>query len=148
MPSPSLARFQKDLERLFKEAMELLGDRPDAARWRPAIDVVESSEELQVLVEVPGIGADALEVQVQGTTVTVTGTKAPSSPGEEARYHRLERRRGAFERSVELTGPVNTHQGVARLRGGLLIIAFPKIREKRERRRILVIEDDERDETS
>jgi HSP20 family protein len=140
--TPSLARFQRELERLFREAMELIGDRPDAAHWRPAVDVVETPETVQVLVEVPGIGIDDLRVEVAGKTVLVAGTKAPSPPAEKARYHRLERGQGGFERAVDLVGPVNTHEGVARLRGGLLTVEFPKIREKRERRRILVIEEE------
>ncbi|MGD2115213.1 MAG: Hsp20/alpha crystallin family protein, partial [Acidobacteriota bacterium] len=135
-------------ERLFAEALELIGDRADAAHWRPAIDVVETTETVQVLVEVPGIGQDDLRVEIEGTTLLVTGTKTPSSPGEQARYHRLERGRGGFERTVDLVGPVNTHEAVARLHGGLLTVELPKIREKRKRRRILVIEEDEGDETS
>jgi HSP20 family protein len=122
--------------------MELIGDRPDAAHWRPPIDVVETPEKVQVLVEVPGIAVDDLHVEVEGKTVIVAGTKAASSPNDQARYHRLERRQGGFERTVDLVGTVNTHAGVARLRGGLLTVEFPKIREKRRRRRILVIEDE------
>ncbi len=141
-PPLSAVRFRDELDRLFREALGLAGTPPEAGRWEPAIDVVETSETVQVLVEVPGIGTDDLRVEVEGPLVTVTGRKQPTSPDRQARFHRMERGRGSFERTIELAGPVNTHRGVARLRGGVLTVEFPKIHERRERKQILVVEAD------
>jgi len=141
-PILSAVHFREELDRLFREAMGLAGARPEIGRWQPSIDVIETSETVQVLVEVPGIGAEDLRVEIEGPNVTVTGRKQPTTPDPKARFHRVERGRGAFERTIELTGPVNTHRGVARLRGGVLTVEFPKVREKRERKQILVVEED------
>jgi len=144
-PPLTISRFQDELSRLFREVMELVGEPQQAGRWRPNVDVVETPETVQVLAEMPGLRAEDLVVEVQSQTVILSGRKAAPAPDDDARFHRMERAHGAFERTVELTGlsgPVNTHQGQAHLRDGLLIIEFPRIREKRQRRRIVVIEDD------
>jgi HSP20 family molecular chaperone IbpA len=52
----------------------------------------------------------------------------------------VEREEGRFERRVELLHPVDTHRGRARTEGGLLIVEFPKVQEKRARRRTLEID--------
>ncbi len=144
-PALSISRFQEELSRLFREVVELVGEPQRAGRWRPDVDVVETPESVQILVEMPGISAQDLVVEVQAQTVIISGRKAAPAPDDEARFHRMERAHGTFERTVELTGlsgPVNTHLGQARLHNGLLVIELPRIREKRERRRIVVVEDD------
>jgi len=148
-PRPTLSahRFREELDRLFREAMGLASGPAEADRWQPAIDVVETLEALLVLVEVPGLAASDLRVEVQGASVIIAGHKRPTRPDPEARYHRLERGRGTFERTIELSEPVNTHRGVARLRGGVLTVEFPRVQEKRERRRILVVEEDGEEST-
>lgn len=137
----SIARFQEELDRLFREATSLLGSGRDAGRVLPPVDVMEAPETVEVLVEVPGVAPDELRVEIAGRTLTVAGTKRPRPPEGNARYHRLERSRGAFERTVELTGPVNTRDAVARLEGGILTVTLPKVREKRTARSIPVIEE-------
>lgn len=137
----SIARFQEELDRLFRAATTLLDSGRDAGRVLPPIDVVEAPEAVEVLVEIPGVAADELRVEIAGRALTVAGTKHPRPPEEDARYHRLERSRGAFERTVEVTGPVDTRDAVARLNGGILTVTLPKIRERRKARSIPVIEE-------
>ena len=136
----SIARFQEELDRLFREAMALVGTRRDAGRLLPPVDVVEAPEAVEVLVEIPGVAADELRVEIAGRTLTVTGAKHCRPPEQNARYHRLERSRGPFERTVELAEPVNSREAVARLDGGILTVTLPKVREKRTPRRIPVTE--------
>lgn len=140
----TISRFQDELTRLFREVMELVGEPQQAGRWRPNVDVVETPKTVQVVAEMPGLSAEDLVVEVQAQTVILSGRKPAPAPDDESRFHRMERAHGTFERTVELTGlsgPVNTHQGRARLSEGLLIIEFPRIPEKRQRRRIEVTEE-------
>lgn len=125
--------------------MGLVHDPPEAGRWQPSVDVVETPETVQVLVEVPGLGAADLRVEVRGQEVTVSGKKEPPTPQAAARYHRMERGHGGFERPIDLPGPVNTHRGTARLAGGVLTVEFPRIGERREKRQIVVVDEDEQE---
>ncbi len=137
----SISRFQSELNRLFDEALNLAAGQARAGEWQPPIDVVETPDAIIILVEVPGIPAADLEVAVQGETVTLTGRKHPPPPPEgPSRFHRVERLHGHFERRIDLQRPINSRAGKARTESGLLIVEFPKVEEKREQRRILVVD--------
>lgn len=134
------SRFHSELDRLFEEVLKLAAGEPRAGECQPMLDVVESAEDVALLVEVPGIAREDLEVTVEGRTVVVSGRKRSSRPEGVVRFHRVEREEGRFERRVQLLHPVDTHRGRARTEGGLLIVEFPKVQEKRAQRRSLEIE--------
>lgn len=139
----SLSRFHTELDRLFAEAMRLAGGEPRAGECQPCVDVIETDGEVAILVEVPGVAAADLEVSVEGRSVVVAGRKRPRRPEGTVRFHRVEREEGRFERRIELLQPVNTLAGRARTEGGLLVITFPRVAEKRARRHRLAIEPEE-----
>lgn len=139
----SVARFRTELDRLFGEAVKLVAGQPRAGEWRPSLDVLEATDRIAILVEVPGVAAEDLEVSVEGGAVTCTGRKRLAPPEHPVRFHRVEREQGRFERRVHLLHPVDTHQGTARLEDGLLVVEFPRVREKRRRRHVLAVRDGE-----
>lgn len=146
MPPSSFSgtgRFHTALDQLFEEILKTAAGEARAGEWQPYLDVLETPEEVVILVEAPGVAREDLEVAVEGRAVTLTGTKRTARHQAAVRFHRVEREQGRFERRVELHQPVNTHEGSARLDGGLLIVRFPKVPEKRSRRRLLTIEDGE-----
>lgn len=136
----SLSRFHTELDRLFAEAMRLAGGEPRAGECQPCADVMETADEVVIVVEVPGIAPEDLDVSIEGRTVVVTGRKRPHRPEGVVRFHRVEREEGRFERRVELFQPVNTLAGRARTEGGLLRVTFPRVQEKRLRRHQVPIE--------
>lgn len=136
----SLSRFHTELDRLFDEVLRLAGSEPRAGECQPCVDVLETDGEVVILVEVPGIEPADLEVAVEGRAVIVTGRKRSQRPAEAVRFHRVEREEGRFERRIELLQPVNTLEGRARTEGGLLVIAFPRVAEKRVHRHRVAIE--------
>lgn len=137
-----ISRFHAELDRIFREALEL-GDPPrGAGEWQPSLDIVETPEAVIILVELPGVSPAEVQVEVRGTQVIVSGTKSTPPPAaERVRFQCMERGHGRFRREVQLFWPVNSHQGTARLADGLLAIEFPKIHEKRQAARVLHIED-------
>jgi HSP20 family protein len=140
---PRVSRLHAELDHLFEEVMKLAAGEPRAGEWQPFLDVVETADEVAILVEVPGVAREDLEVAVEGRTVVLSGRKRRARAVDGVRFHRVEREEGRFERRVELLHPVNSHEGRARLAAGLLEVRFPKVAEKRARRRTLPIEDGE-----
>ncbi|HEY0780942.1 MAG TPA: Hsp20/alpha crystallin family protein [Thermoanaerobaculia bacterium] len=133
-----LSRFQAELDRLFQEIGDLGEDPLALTEWQPAIDVIETPQAILIQVELPGFSAADLKVEVRGTLVALSGTKAMTTPGAAtARFHRMERSHGRFLREIQLPRPVNTHQGTAVLADGLLTMEFPKIQDKRQSARTL-----------
>lgn len=138
----ALARLQMELDRLFREARGAFADAPvvSGGVWSPAVDICEQAETLLVVMELPEITAADLTIEVHHGVLTVRGTRTP--PVSTGRFLRLERPQGSFERRIDLARPVDTHQGRARLRAGVLTIEFPRVLERRARPRRVPIEDE------
>lgn len=136
------ARLQSELNRLFREFDELAESSLREGEWSPSIDVVESDDGLLILIEVPGIGAEDLDLEVSGNHLTIKGTKGTTLPDSTGvKFQRMERSQGTFARSIQLPQPVNTSRAGARVEQGLLRVSFPKVEDKRLRVRSLTISD-------
>jgi HSP20 family protein len=127
-----LSRFQAELDRLLQEAMGLPDSEVEVGDWQPAVDIVETDASILILVELPGFSAADLTVEVKGQLLVLSGLKPKPPPGENIKFHCLERSQGRFGREVQLFWPVNSHRGTARLAEGLLTIEFPKIADQRQ----------------
>jgi HSP20 family protein len=138
-----VSRFQTEIDRLFHEALSAgEGDLP-AGDWQPPVDIVETPDRILVLVEVPGLAAADLKVEVRGTLVSLSGTKSTPLPeAERVRFQRVERGHGRFSREIHLFWAVNSHQGTAHMADGVLTLTFPKIQDKRQAARRLHIEEE------
>lgn len=136
-----LSRFQAELDRLLQEAMGLPESEVEVGEWQPAVDIVETGASILILVEVPGFSAADLTVEVKGQLLVLSGVKPKPAPGEDIKFHCLERSQGRFGREIQLFWPVNSHRGTARLAEGLLTIEFPKIDDQRQAARRLPIEE-------
>jgi HSP20 family protein len=73
------------------------------------------------------VSAEDVDVSVEDSTLTVSGSRESSSEVEEERYHRIERRHGAFSRTVMLPPQVDTSKVDARFEDGVLTVDVPKI---------------------
>jgi HSP20 family protein len=129
-----LERFREDFGRMFEGygAGERDEARRASSRWHPRANVVESDEELRVLVPLPGIDPATLSVSVEGAVLRVSGERQQEPC--EGRCLRAERVHGAFERSVELPVPVNSRKVDAKYRHGVLDVSLPKAAEAKPRR--------------
>lgn len=137
-----LTRIREELERLFQE-ITIAGDSlPGEGSWSPAVDILESSDELLVRVEVPGIGPDSLSVELEGSTLVLSGNRRLEY-GSGLRFHCLERTEGTFFRRVQLLPAVDTHRAEVVLSGGQLEIRLPKLEDRRKNRRSMKIEERE-----
>lgn len=76
--------------------------RPTAAGWEPPVDVLETDTELLVVVALPGVKADEMEIVVGGGELTVRGTRRWPGLERPARVHRIELPHGHFERRLPL----------------------------------------------
>lgn len=136
-----LSRFQAELDRLLQEARGLPESEVEVGEWQPAVDIVETGASILILVEVPGFLAVDLTVEVKGQLLVLSGLKPKPAPGENIKFHCLERSQGRFGREIQLFWPVNSHRGTARLAEGLLTIEFPKIDDKRQAARRLPVDE-------
>jgi HSP20 family protein len=129
-PFRDLVSIQDELNRLFGRTFtgNIEPMRPAAAgSWMPSMDVYETSDKIVATLDLPGIEPGDVEVSVEDSTLTVTGSRAFSSEVKEEEYHRVERRYGSFTRSITLPQTADTDKVEASFDKGVLTIEVPKV---------------------
>jgi HSP20 family protein len=113
---------------------ERLETRPSTQLWAPAVDISERPDAYLVTVELPGIGIENLDIMFEDGLLTIQGERhfAHDSAGE--KVHRIERRYGAFRRSITLPSHVKADAIEASAQDGVLQILVPKAEEAHARR--------------
>lgn len=94
----------------------------------PESDVLETEHAIKVTIELPGVPADQVEVNLEDNVLTVAGEKIETQQkeGENHRWHLSERRYGRFSRSFVLPREVDTERIDANFDNGILQIEIPK----------------------
>lgn len=115
------------------------GSRLSDVLRAPSADVIEREDEIEVVMEIPGMRPDDIDIDLENNVLTVSGEKSEErdEEREEGRYHLSERRYGRFNRSFVLPRDVEPDGIEARCHDGLLTIRVPKS-ERARRRRIQV----------
>lgn len=121
----------REMERLRREMNELFevfdrGPRMSTATTYPAMNVWTNPDGAIVTAELPGINPDALEISVQGDTLTLRGSRAADALGEGEAYHRRERGAGQFQRAFQLPFAVDAGKVEATYELGVLSITLPR----------------------
>lgn len=117
-------------DRLFERAL----GRERQSPWMPAMDVHETDDKLVVSVELPGLSASDVEVQVEDSTLTVSGKREFSAEVDEEHYRRVERRFGEFSRAVTLPPQVDAGMVDAKFEDGVLTIEVAKAERAKPKR--------------
>jgi HSP20 family protein len=104
--------------------------------WEPATDVVETENEIVIIVEVPGMNGRDIDVVTDGKILKVSGTRKNITPQERKQFHKLEIQVGPFERIIELPIPVDHSNVSAQYEKGILNIRLRKLAEQKRVRRV------------
>jgi len=113
----------------------MLLDLSAETAYKPPSDVTEVDDSVRILLELPGVPPEAVQVWVRGNRIEVSGEKPPDYPRGETSFLCLERSFGKFCRMFEVVGPVNLGQISARQKDGILVIMIPKMAERRGKER-------------
>jgi HSP20 family protein len=101
---------------------------------RPPTDVLETTDGIEILLDVPGIEAEALSVAYRDGAVVIAGHKRPTRcHHHQAAFHLAERTFGRFTRTVTLGTAFDVRNASATLADGELHIVLPRIAERRGR---------------
>jgi HSP20 family protein len=137
---PEPAGLAQDVHRLFED---LIRSRPDcrsvAGECVPLVDVFETDRTVEIVLDLPGVAADALRILIKGGVVLIVGEKERPDATKllPASFHLVERDFGRFARAVRVTGAVDAAGARARLSQGELRVVLPR-REERRGQGILV----------
>ena len=94
--------------------------------WTPLVDVLETRDNYIVMVELPGLTQNDIQLQHHEGRLTISGVRRErESPCEQ--FHRIERGHGSFSRTFQLPLPVDAERITADLRDGVLTVTCPKV---------------------
>jgi HSP20 family protein len=128
------APVRSDLDRLFRgllKGMESFSE-PEVAVF-PRLNVWSTEECLFVECALAGYTLDEIQVSVQGDRLWLAGEPKAAEETDTISYHRRERVRPRFQRSLTLPVAIDADAVTASLANGLLTIELPKAKESRPR---------------
>lgn len=120
MWADALEMFER-AERLQRQIYQLGRGKSDQPAWAPPVDVFETNHTLFILVALPGVLAQDVEVVCEGGRIAVRGVRRPPQQFTAATVHRLEVPYGRFERRIELPAGTFEVNGTELVHGCLVI---------------------------
>jgi HSP20 family protein len=91
----------------------------------PPTDIYETDHEIYVAADMPGVNADGVTVELEGRTLTITGTPAAQTP-EGGEALRTEYRPGGYTRAFTVSDAIERDKIRASMRDGVLTLVLPK----------------------
>ncbi len=128
----TFSTLSREVDRLMKDVALPASGRSGYGLC-PASDVVETEAAFRVVLDLPGLEAKDLQIQVENDTLTVQAERRLSEPGKDETIHRSERAAGTYFRSFALPKTVDATKVEAKYESGVLTVTLPKREEAKPR---------------
>lgn len=130
--------LSQDMERVFDSLLgrtvgTMLRTGKDE-KFAPSLDVSETDTEFAVSVDLPGIKADDVKIEMHEGRLTISGKREHVKEEKEKTYHRVERSTGSFYRVISLPSEVEVDKIDASYENGVLHVTLPKIAKKQPKK--------------
>jgi HSP20 family protein len=118
--------------RLMDELMRTAGNGGNRVTgFTPLVDVHETEEEYLVKVDVPGVKADDVNVEVNENVLSISGSRVAEETGQ---AQLVERPYGSFVRTLTLPQGVDSDSIEAGYQDGVLELRIPKPAEQKPKK--------------
>ena len=94
--------------------------------WNPSLDFFETEDRFEVLVELPGVSQDDVNVSIAENQLVIKGKKQKEQTDETQNLHHSERRYGKFHRVFPLPPNAVADDIKAEFKDGVLKLVIPK----------------------
>lgn len=122
------------MERVFEDWTRALDESISTAGNALALDVYENDDAYIVQTDIPGVSAEAIDVQLHENILTISAETSNEDGEERGNTIVQERRFGKFSRSLRFRVPVNSEAVEADYTDGVLTITVPKSEALKPRR--------------
>ena len=131
-PWQEMSHLQRQLNRLFDDVLmpETLSDFNTLSKV-PAVELTEDDDTLNLKLEVPGMEAKDLDIQVTVDRVSISGERKSETKSEENGRTRSEFRYGKFSRVIPLPTKIQNTNVTAEYKDGILNLTLPKAEEEK-----------------
>ena len=129
-PWPEMSSLQRRFNHLWDDLgiptkWDDWDDFPRLARV-PAAELTETEDALHLKLEVPGMEAKDLDIQVTADSVSISGERKEESKSEEKGVTHSEFRYGSFSRVIPLPLRIQNSNVTAEYKDGILNLTLPK----------------------
>jgi HSP20 family protein len=134
---PPADRFSRLIGRMEDEVEDLVGRfigddagwLPGASYFVPRANVVETENEFEVTLDLPGMKPEDVNVELKNGDLWITGKREEEKEEKGKTYHRVERRYGEFRRVLSLPATTDSEKVAAKYDSGVLRVTVPKMEE-------------------
>ena len=113
--------------RAFQDTVNrLLSEPPSGRPWTPAVDILETDNELIIKADLPQVDMQDIQVEIENGTLTLKGERKFDKEEKAQGYHRIERSFGAFARYFSLPETVDPEKVKAEYKNGVLTVSLAK----------------------
>ncbi len=102
------------------------GAKPSGRLWLPAADVYKVEDGWVVKVELAGVAAEDVEIEVHGNTLYIAGCRKDRSCPAGGSYHQMEITYSRFEKTLKFPASIDGVRLDHMFENGLLIIRLRK----------------------
>ena len=120
--------LQHQMNRLFGEALVPTTAKQENKGFLkvPAAEMNETADAIHLKLEIPGMEAKDLDVQVTENTVSISGERKSETKTEDKGITRTEFHYGKFQRVVPLPSKIQNDKVQAQYKDGILNLTLPK----------------------
>jgi len=124
-PFKDIMSLQERINKIFDETVQK--DRKSQyGDWYPPVDIFEKEDGITIIMEIPGVSEEDIDLQITDGVLTVRGEKKLPYEKNNENFYRLERNFGKFARSFALPNSVDQNKVKASLKEGILKIEIGK----------------------
>ncbi len=134
-PFREVESLQKEMNRLFDRLVptDVGNGEKMGLSFIPAAEITETPEAVQLKLEIPGMEAKDLNVEVTADSLTINGERKSEIKTEEEGFTRTEFRYGKFHRVIPLPVRVDNNNVTAEYKDGILNLTLPKAEEEKNK---------------
>jgi HSP20 family protein len=132
-PFRELDTLQREMNRLFDRVSLPADWEGMETAFVPAAELSETPEAIHLKLEIPGIDAKDLDVQVTADSVSISGERKSETHTEENGMTRTEFRYGKFQRVIPLPTRIENTEVEAEYKDGVLKLSLPKAEEEKNK---------------
>jgi HSP20 family protein len=125
-PFREIETLQREMNHLF-DTLSTDTVNTTAKTFVPSAELHETPDAVHLKVELPGMRAEDLDVQVTAEAVAISGERKSETKTEEKGVFRSEFRYGSFRRVIPLPARVQNDKVEADYKNGILNLKMPKI---------------------
>lgn len=133
-PLREIDSLQREMNRLF-DSFSTDGspmERTNSA-FVPLAEMQETADAVKLKLEVPGIEAKDIDIQVTAEAVAISGERKSEIKTEEKGMTRTEFRYGTFRRVIPLPVRIQNTNVTADYKDGILTLTLPKAEEEKNK---------------